>query len=186
ERADVAKGLFYQYFRDRDDLLHALLVRRLNDLRNVIDAVPVEGTVVDRVGTMIGHHLDYFLRHEDFLLFLHQIRGLIKMKKDEVSGVRETYRDHILFVAEALFPDALKVPAKKKMAEEIACSLLGLLTGFLSHYVIIGSLKNLVVDRERIGQALTQACLGFVREYNGVLATARKGAHSASTGTPAA
>src|SRR5262245_3825331 len=41
ERADVAKGLFYQYFQDRDDLLHVLLNRRLEELRTAISATTI-------------------------------------------------------------------------------------------------------------------------------------------------
>src|SRR4029434_8371890 len=76
ERADVAKGSFYQYFRNRDELLDVLLTRRLEELRTCIEATPPPGTFAACVQTLIGHHLDYFLHHEDFLLFLHQLPRL--------------------------------------------------------------------------------------------------------------
>src|SRR5438105_5220003 len=67
ERADVAKGSFYQYFRNRDALLDVLLTRRLEELRMHIEATPPPGTFAAGVRTLISHHLDYFLHHEDFL-----------------------------------------------------------------------------------------------------------------------
>lgn len=169
ERADVAKGSFYQYFRDRDDLLHVLLTHRLEELRMFIDATPPTGALAERVRVLIHQHLEYFLQHEDFLLFLHQIRGLIKikMKGEETPAVREVYRRHLTFLAESLRADGTKLPSKKKIFEEGACVLLGILTGFLSHYAILASLKELVADQERIETALTNACLGFWHDEGG-------------------
>src|SRR5262245_53972098 len=76
ERADVAKGSFYQYFRNRDELLDVLLTRGLEELRLRIEATPPIDTFAAGVRTLIHQHLDYFLQHEDFLLFLHQLHGL--------------------------------------------------------------------------------------------------------------
>jgi AcrR family transcriptional regulator len=169
ERADVAKGSFYQYFRDRDDLLQVLLTRRLEELRLFVDARPLAGTLAERLRALIRHHLVYFLQHEDFLLFLHQIRGLIKMKGHETPAVREAYRRHLTFLAESLRADGAKLPGNKKIPEEGACVLFGILTGFLSHYAILAPLKELTADRERIETALTNACLGFWQDEGGRL-----------------
>src|SRR5919199_3648147 len=102
ERADVAKGSFYQYFRNRDELLDVLLTRRLEELRVHIEAMPPPRTFAACVRTLIGHHLDYFLHHEDFLLFLHQLRGLITMNQEETQAVRDAYRRYLGFLAEHL------------------------------------------------------------------------------------
>src|SRR5262247_40543 len=61
ERADVAKGSFYQYFRNRDELLDVLLTRRLDELQRRIEATPPTGTFAASVRTLIHHHLEYFL-----------------------------------------------------------------------------------------------------------------------------
>lgn len=161
ERADVAKGSFYQYFQNRDDLLHVLLTRLLEELRTAINVAPPTGTFAGRVRTLIHHHLVYFLQHEDFLLFLHQIRGLIKMKGEETHKVREAYRRHLRFLAERLQPDGTKAPINGRSREEGVCVLLGLLTGFLSHYAIFSPLMALSRDTKRIETALTHACLAF-------------------------
>src|SRR5262245_1632985 len=71
ERADVAKGSFYQYFRNRDELLDVLLTRRLEELRTRIEATPPMATCAACVRILIHQHLDYFLHIEDFLFFLH-------------------------------------------------------------------------------------------------------------------
>jgi AcrR family transcriptional regulator len=161
ERADVAKGSFYQYFRDRDELLRALLIRRLEELRAFIENAPPSGTITERVRTLIHHHVEYFLRHEDFLLFLHQIRGFIKMRGEETPAVREVYRHHLLFLVEWLRPNSARTPANGEALAERACVLLGLLTGFLSHYAILSPLARLADNQARIETALTNSCLGF-------------------------
>src|SRR4051794_29269392 len=110
ERADVAKGSFYQYFRNRDELLDVLLRHRLEELRMGIEATPLRDTFAACVRTLVHHHLDYFLHHEDFLLFLHQIRGLITMNKDETPAVRDTYRRYLGFLVERLLANGAPLP----------------------------------------------------------------------------
>jgi len=161
ERADVAKGSFYQYFRDRDDLLQVLLTRRLEELQAEITAASPPRAFIERARLLLHHHLEYFLRHEDFLLFLHQIRGLIKMKGDETLVVRETYQQYLKFLAEWLQPSGGKTRTTGKTREEEACALLGFLTGFLSHYAILAPLADLAHDRARLETALTAACVAF-------------------------
>jgi AcrR family transcriptional regulator len=159
ERADVAKGSFYQYFRNRDELLDVLLTRRLEELRMRIEATPPMGTFTARVRTLIGHHLDYFLHHEDFLLFLHQIRGLITLNKEETPAVRDAYRRYLGFLAEHLPVHAPQSQGDSPTPEE--CALLGVLTGFLSHYMLLAPLATLLPHSTRIETALTMACLAF-------------------------
>jgi AcrR family transcriptional regulator len=161
ERADVAKGSFYQYFRDRDELLHVLLTRRLEELQVLIESAPPSGTLPERVRTLIHHHVEYFLQHEDFLLFLHQIRGLIKLHGEETHAVRDVYRRYLRFLAERLRPSSAKTLTNREILEERACVLLGLLTGFLSHYAILSPLARLADKQPRIETALTNSCLGF-------------------------
>jgi AcrR family transcriptional regulator len=162
ERADVAKGLFYQYFQDRDDLLHVLLNRRLEELRTAISATTIiPRGFTGRVQVLTRHHLEYFLAHEDFLLFLHQIRGLIKMKGDETPAVRDTYRQYLTFLANWLTPNGGKSRPDGQTREGAACALLGFLTGYLSHQAILGPLSQLTRDKARIETALTAACVTF-------------------------
>jgi len=161
ERADVAKGSFYQYFRDRDDLLYVLLTRRLEELRTRIEATPPTGTFATYVRTLIHHHLEYFLQHTDFLLFLHQIRGFITMNRDETPSVREAYRRYLVFLAEWLHADGVQTPGDGPTPEEGVCTLLGLLTGFLSHYALLAPLAALMPHSRRIEESLTIACLAF-------------------------
>ena len=161
ERADVAKGSFYQYFQDRDDLLHVILNRRLQELRDTIEATAAPRAFGERVRMMLRQHLDYLLDHEDFLLFLHQIRGLIKMKGRETPAVRDTYQHYLQFLAEWLQPLDTKTRTQDKAREEIACAVLGFLTGFLSHYAVLTPLADLTRDKARIETALTEACVAF-------------------------
>ena len=161
ERADVAKGSFYQYFRNRDELLDVLLTHRLEELRTCIEAIPPMDTFAACVRALIHQHLDYFFHHEDFLLFLHQLRGLITMNKDETPAVRDTYRRYLEFLAERLPADGMQPPGHGPTPAEGVCALLGLLAGFLSHYALLAPLATLLPQRTRIESALTVACLAF-------------------------
>jgi AcrR family transcriptional regulator len=164
ERADVAKGSFYQYFRDRDDLLHVILSRRLEELHAIVEAISPPRSLAERIRVLLRHHLEYFLRHEDFLLFLHQIRGLIKMKGDEAPAVRETYQRYMTFLAEWLQPQDAETKDADRLRQEGACAFLGFLTGFLSHYAVLAPLTNLTPDKAHIETALAAACVTFWRQ----------------------
>lgn len=162
ERADVAKGSFYQYFRDREDLLQELLTRRLLEMRLRIAARLPPSRFSERVRMLIRHHLDYLLAHEDFLLFLHQIRGLIKMQEHTPPSIRDAYRDYLTFLSSWLEePEDGKGEDSGKTREEGVCLLLGMLTGFLSHYVIFESLETLVKDSARLESSFTDVYLSF-------------------------
>ena len=161
ERADVAKGSFYQYFQDRDDLLQVLLNRRLQELRTTISATATVVGFAERVQSLTRYHLEYFLANEDFLLFLHQIRGLMKMKADETLEVRDTYRQYLMFLADWLYPTGGKSRMNSKAREDAACAFLGFLTGYLSHQAILAPLSMLTRDKVRIETALTAACVTF-------------------------
>jgi AcrR family transcriptional regulator len=161
ERADVAKGSFYQYFRNRDELLDVLLTRGLEELRRHIEATQPPGTFAECVRILIGRHLDYFLHHEDFLLFLHQLRGLITMNKEETLAVREAYQHYLGFLAAWLLAHGAQPPADGPTPEEGACALLGVIAGFLSHYVLLAPLATLLPHRTRIETMMTGACLAF-------------------------
>ena len=167
ERADVAKGSFYQYFRNRDELLDVLLTRRLEELRTCIEATPPMETFAACVRTLIHQHLDYFLHHEDFLLFLHQLRGLITMNREETLAVRDTYRRYLEFLAKRLPADDRQPPGHGPTPEEGVCAFLGLLTGFLSHYALLAPLATLLPQRTRLETALTKACLVFWQQGGG-------------------
>lgn len=130
ERAYVAKESSYQYFRDRDGSAARAPHPRLEELRMLIDTAPPSSTFAERVWFLIRHHLVYFLRDEDVLLFLDQIRGLIKMRGDETRSVREAYRRHLTCVAECLRPNGIKISGKKITREEGACVLPGIPLAF--------------------------------------------------------
>src|SRR5215831_14727131 len=167
ERADVAKGSFYQYFRNRDELLDVLLTRRLDELRMRIEATPPRETFAACVRTLVHHHLDYLLHHEDFLVFLHQIRGLITMNKEEIPAVRDTYRRYLGFLVEWLRAHGAQPPGDGPTPEEGVCALLGLLAGFLSHYALLTPLATLLPQCTRLETALTRACLAFWQQGGG-------------------
>jgi hypothetical protein len=83
------------------------------------------------------------------------------MNKDETPAVRDTYRRYLEFLAERLRTDDRQPLGHGPTPEEGGCALLGLLTGFLSHYVLLAPLATLLPQRTRIESALTAACLAF-------------------------
>jgi hypothetical protein len=83
------------------------------------------------------------------------------MNQEETLAVRDAYRRYLEFLAAWLFAHSAQPPEDGPIPEEGACALLGVLTGFLSHYVLLAPLATLLPHRARIETMLTGACLAF-------------------------
>jgi len=90
-----------------------------------------------------------------------QLRGLITLNTEETLAVRDTYRRYLGFLAAQLPVNDALPSGDGPTPEEGICALLGGLTGFLSHYVLLAPLATLAPQRTRIETALTMACLAF-------------------------
>lgn len=95
-RAGVAKGTLYQYFRDKDDLVQAVVERGFAALEAALDrnAVPGAGPVA-RVAGLVGGYLEFYRDHPDLLRILHQVRGLLKFTTGPHGRLRELLVGHL-------------------------------------------------------------------------------------------
>lgn len=95
-RAGVAKGTLYQYFRDKDELIAAVVARGFETLEKALDRRPPpdarHGSAV--AGLMAGY-LAFYRDHPDLLRIFHQVRGLLMFTTGPHRRLRELLAAHI-------------------------------------------------------------------------------------------
>jgi AcrR family transcriptional regulator len=103
QAADVAKGSFYAHFRDKDDILAAVLRRVLDDLRQRLEGGPVAGKPVSaRVRFVVEAQASLVEGRPGLVVLLHQSRGLVMQRKGVFPRVRKVLAEHVEVVAAAL------------------------------------------------------------------------------------
>jgi AcrR family transcriptional regulator len=138
ERADVGKGTFYQYFDTKEDLLAVLLKQGLDDLL----AQAKESTAGVRPGLATLHkiveiRLQFFLNHPEYLLLLHQIRGLLQLKTQARRRLRDIYSAHIDQLGEVLLPALNGKKKRGRSARELATALAAYTSGLLTYHLVL-------------------------------------------------
>jgi AcrR family transcriptional regulator len=130
--AGVAKGTVYQYFRDKDDLILAVVRRGLGELdARIADGCAGARTFPAVVARVVEAHLEHFEEHPDFMRTLHQVRGLLKFSRGARSRpLREALDDHVERVA-ARLAEALPARARRR-APALAMLLFGAISGVAS------------------------------------------------------
>ncbi len=129
ELADQGKGTFYKYFDSKEAIIHALLEEGLGAL-----SVQTEETV----GKVSGGHriltaaiearVDFFLNHPEFLLFFHQVRGMMQLDVAVAKELSDIYNNHLRKLTQLIKPALDGTSNARDLATAIAAYTSGLLT----------------------------------------------------------
>lgn len=140
ERADVGKGTFYDYFPSKKAIIHHLVRGALNELHAGIETTLVPVQKADEVvSRLLDAQFQFFEQRHDLLVFLHQVRGLLKLRPAGIEAIQAEYDRHIDFLV-----GKLKLAFRRKRWPEarlrqIACALAGSVVGYLSFVTIISA-----------------------------------------------
>lgn len=138
ERADVGKGTFYQYFDTKEDLLAALLKQGLDHLlAQAKDSAAGAKPGVATLHKIVESRLQFFLNHPEYLLLLHQIRGLLQLKTQASRRLREIYSAHIDQLGEVLLPALNGKNKRGRSARELATALAAYTSGLLTYHLVL-------------------------------------------------
>jgi AcrR family transcriptional regulator len=137
ERADVGKGTFYDYFPSKSAIIHRLVQLVLVELRvgleSRLSAGRGRGEVVSR---LLEAEFEFFEKRPDLLVFLHQVRGLLKLRPETMRAIRVEYDGHIDFLVEKLKPAFRQKRWSEARLRQVACALAGSVAGYLSFATI--------------------------------------------------
>lgn len=146
ELADLGKGTFYKYFDSKDAIILVLLEEGLEQLllktEQAVRAVSSPSRILSAV---IATRVDFFLSRPEYLLFLHQVRGLMQLQGDAARNLREVYDAHLRRLAQVIVP-ALS-PGTAISAREVGIAIAAYLSGLLTYHMLFDGQE--AVRRER-------------------------------------
>jgi AcrR family transcriptional regulator len=133
ERARIAKGTLYLYFRDKDDLILAVIAASFEELRASIEQRGIGAATLGlRTERLIETHLRFLVLQPEQLRLLHQARGLLLFPSGRWNRLLLVFASHLDWIAARLgeVPEgrALAVARRRSMARIRFGSVSGLLS----------------------------------------------------------
>ncbi|HEY6571858.1 MAG TPA: TetR/AcrR family transcriptional regulator [Candidatus Eisenbacteria bacterium] len=133
EIAGVAKGTMYLYFRNKDDLVRAVLAAGYQELSaSIQEHTSGAGSFPVLLRRIIEAYARYFADNPDMMRIFHQARGMLKFDRPEWRGLRAPLRDHVAFLSETLRRAPSDLRRRDTARWNAALSLFGCVSGVAS------------------------------------------------------
>ena len=137
ERADIGKGTFYQHFETKEDLLEVLLEQGLDALlARSHEAALASGSDSEFLSRIIQAQLDFHLEHKEYLLFFHQVRGLLQFSTDSVRNLRRMYDGYLDQMGVLIEPALNSRDGHAMPARDFAMAISAFTLGLLTHHLL--------------------------------------------------
>jgi AcrR family transcriptional regulator len=137
ERADVAKGVFYNYFSSKDDLVAELLDEALGALVREYPSLDAEQPPRARTRALAEAHLAHFRSHPEHIVLLHQARGLLKVHASEGGRLKQIFRTYVFDLGGRLLGSARESWTDEQVLE-LGTVAAGALSGCISYRLAVG------------------------------------------------
>lgn len=164
--AGIAKGTLYQYFRDKDELVLAVVSDGFGQLAKLSQEHALGArTLVDRASRIGEAHALFFAQNPDLMRIFHQVRGLLKFNARRWSALRQVLLDHVETVAALLGPGPGPASLSATRRRELAAALFGAVSGIASVRAALDAQPTSTLratTARRVGAALAQAWLEAV------------------------
>jgi len=135
ELADQGKGTFYKYFDSKEAIICALLKEGLDKLTSKTEeAVQLVAAGPKILSAAIEARVDFFLNCPEYLLFFHQVRGLMQLQVGVANDLLAIYNAHLDRLAELVKP-AMSVD-QLGSAQDIARAMAAYTSGVLTYDVL--------------------------------------------------
>lgn len=102
DSAGVSVGLFYRHFKNKQELLTAIMVRHLGELQlQIAQALPACSHPAEALHVVLWLTLRYFHQHQGLIkLFFMQVGYGDTTATEQLREVRQTYRNILLTIIE--------------------------------------------------------------------------------------
>lgn len=162
ELADLGKGTFYKYFDSKETIIRVLLEQGLDELlsetKRAVDAVSSNSKILSMV---IGTRVDFFLKYPDYLLFFHQVRGLMQLEVEAAQGLRVIYDKHIRRLAR-IVRQAIG-NTEKTNATDLAIAIAAYTSGLLTYHVLFDGIEGLRRRRDDMVRSIERSVRSLLR-----------------------
>jgi AcrR family transcriptional regulator len=166
ERADLGKGTFYKYFDSKETLIRVLLEEERGGLLSktelAVRGAPSQSQILSAA---IGARVDFFLNYPDYLLFFHQVRGLMQLQGDAAKDLREVYDAHLRRLAELIRP-AIR-PGMAVRARDVAIAIAAYTSGLLTYHILFEGYEAIRRKRDYFVNVLDQSIRALLKTGNG-------------------
>lgn len=139
ERADLAKGAFYNYFDSKDGLVAELLYEGIEVLhRDYLSKLDGQGDLPSRVRELATLHKAFFDDHPEHILLFHQARGLLQVKRERADKLRKAFVDHLERIGRLLPPPSEGDDWGAAERLDLAAAIAGAMAGYRSFRIAAG------------------------------------------------
>jgi AcrR family transcriptional regulator len=172
EMADLGKGTFYKYFDSKEAIIRALLEEGLSELLGQTEhAVELASSNSKILSAMIAARVDFFLTQPDYLLFLHQIRGLMQLRVDSAHELCEVYDIHLRRLAQLVKP-AIGTSGSIN-ARDLATAIASYTSGLLTYHALFEGPEAMTHRRDHFVHMLERSLQALLKTGNGSSKPAR-------------
>jgi AcrR family transcriptional regulator len=133
QRAGIAKGTLYRYFRSKEDLILAVVSEAFDELGRQIEA-GLEGARARRdvVERIVAAHVEFFESNPDLMRILHQARGMLKFDRPEWRPLRHCLSVHLDRIVDGMERIGPRTATRRAARRKIAPFLFGAISGVAS------------------------------------------------------
>lgn len=139
DTAGISVGLFYRHFKNKQELLTAIMVRRLNELHaQIAQALQPSLPPTEALHTLLLLTLQYFHLHQGLIkLFFLQIGYGDVTATEHLKQVRQTYRDLLLTILEQGMSQGMFLPSPLLDVQVAINSIIGTLNWSLYDLLVV-------------------------------------------------
>lgn len=166
ELADQGKGTFYKYFDSKEAIICALLKEGLDKLTaKTEEAVQLAAAGPKVLSAAIEARVDFFLNCPEYLLFFHQVRGLMQLQVGVANDLLAIYNAHLDRLAELVKP-AMSVD-QLGSAQDVARAMAAYTSGVLTYDVVFEGQEATERRRQYFVNILDQSLQPLLKAGNG-------------------
>jgi AcrR family transcriptional regulator len=139
DRVDLAKGAFYNYFDSKETLLAELILEGVELLeRDYLAQLPDNNPLNGHLAELVRLYGAFYDEHPEYLLLIHQARGLLKLSEGGNERLRQVLVDLLQCLAGRLAPPNESDQWTSDECMELATVLAGGVAGYRSFKLTAG------------------------------------------------
>ena len=138
ERADVGKGVFYNYFRTKEALVASLVAEGVHVLdREYLTEMTSERDLGKRIEALTRAQEAFFRDHPEYALLFHQARGLLQLNGTRATELRRAFAEYLGRLSSLLPSDGQAETWNSDDLLDIAAALAGATAGYRSFCIAV-------------------------------------------------